>query len=101
MGYEQIDAKIADWVRRHSLKVHTSWAGDDCRYIYVASLDGDCFKIWIDVPVNEQVGIHAAFVDGPTAEECQRDWLIPEAQLEASLEKFFQFVIRGMKMKPS
>lgn len=95
-GYEPLDAQIESWARKHSLRIFTYWDGGECRNAYLSSVAGDCYQIWIDIPVENRVGIHIAFVNGPKDEELQRDWFVSLDQFMETLEDAFQYVIKLM-----
>ena len=97
MSYASIEREIQEWATKHSLKLFTSWADGEARFIYVSSVAGDCFQIWIDPLEAGQIGLHAAFVDGPRDNDPHWDDLVPEADLPAALECAFQTVIDWMK----
>ena len=97
MSYASIDPQIRDWAAKHALKLFTSWADHAARFIYVSSVTGDCFQIWIDPPEAGQVSLHAAFVDGPRDEDLNWDCHVPESDLASALEQTFSKVTDWMK----
>jgi hypothetical protein len=66
-GYAPIDAEIGDWTTRHSLRLLTSFAGNERRFVYLSSVAGECFQISIDPPETEMVSINVFCVEGGMA----------------------------------
>jgi hypothetical protein len=64
MSYASVDPEITTWAQRHCLMLFTSFAERESRFAYTSSKMGDCFQIWIDLPADGQVCVHAAGVDG-------------------------------------
>jgi hypothetical protein len=96
MSYASVDGEIRAWADRHSLKLHTTWAGREIRSAYVSSKAGECFQIWVDPPVNGQFVVHAACVEGRREDEAPRDWHAAATGLQATLDTVFQAVLGWM-----
>lgn len=98
-NYASIDPIIRRWVQKHCLFLYTDSAGEEVRNVYVSSLAGECFQIWIDPPVDGRVGLHAAYVEGPREVEPAQDWSVAISDLSTALEEAFDTVL--MWMEPS
>src|SRR5579864_1694874 len=96
MSYASADPKIRAWAQRHCLTLFTSFAERESRFAYTSSKAGDCFQIWIDLPADGQISVHAAGVDGQWTNEPGEDWRVPISDLDAALEDAFATVIGWM-----
>ena len=95
-AYAIIDPQIREWVDRHALKLGTHWAGGETRNVYVSSIAGECFQIWVDPPESDRVCIHAAGVEGRKDNDTPQDWWVPIASIGAGLETAWDTVIEWM-----
>jgi hypothetical protein len=93
-GYSEIDDQIREWGRRH--KLYRPCDGDN-RNVYVSSEAGECFQIWIDIPVGGYTTVHAAFLEGPAERECTADWTVSTASVGSTLDELFSLVESWMK----
>jgi hypothetical protein len=96
-SYASVDPVITRWIQKHSLILSTEWAGGETRNVYVSSHAGECFQIWIDQPVGDRVGLHAAHVDGPRDIEPAKDWIVAISDLNSVLEEAFDTVLKWME----
>jgi hypothetical protein len=93
-GYSEIDDQLLEWARRHRLYFPYH---HEFRDAYVSSEAGDCFQMWIEIPVGGYTVIHAAFVDGPVERECNADWTVSTVSIGSSLDELFTLVESWMK----
>ncbi len=96
MTYRDIDPQIYRWVERHRLSLSTSWQGGEVRNVYVSSVAGECFQIWIDVPSDGHVWIHAAGVESRRDDHPPEDWFVSVNAFDEALEEVFQAVTAWM-----
>lgn len=96
MSYELIDAQIADWAKEHSLILSTSFANRETRSAYLSSELGECFQIWVDVPVDGHVSIYATCVEGRKENEPPREWITNPREVKATLEEVFETIVQWM-----
>ena len=99
LSYTLIDPIIKRWVHKHSISLSTEGIGGEVRNVYVSSLAGECFQIWVEPPLDGQVKLHAAYVEGPREIEPAKDWTVAISDLSATLEEAFDTV--QMWMEPS
>jgi hypothetical protein len=92
--YSEIDDQLREWATRHKLYFPFD---DDYRNAYVSSEAGDCFQMWIEIPVGGYTVVHAAFVTGPVKRECNADWTVSTASIGSSLDELFTLVESWMK----
>ena len=95
-SYEFIDEAIDNWAIIHSLKLNKIYVGREIRSVYVSSVAGECFHIWIAPPSDEHVLIGAECVEGRREDNPDRYWKVPPAELGVALENVFQTVISWM-----
>jgi hypothetical protein len=96
-NYASIDPEIQRWAKRHLLAVGTSSAGRESRFVYVSSIAGECFQIWVESPTEGQVALHAACIEGRKDSEPPTNWLVAATELEKSLENAFETVLQWMR----
>jgi hypothetical protein len=96
MSYAEVDPQILSWRKRHALSLYTSWAGGEVRGIYVSSVAGECFQIWIEAPAKGHVRVYAAGVDSRRDNDPAKTWSVSVANLGQALEEAFQTVIGWM-----
>lgn len=95
--YASIDPAIQRWAKQHKLSIGTEWAGGESRFVYVSSVAGECFQIWVEDPTEGQVKLHAACIEGRMESEPQTSWLLTEADLDGALENALQTVFGWMR----
>ena len=88
--YNLIDSQIHAWAQRHDLS--TPSASRELRNVYVSSINGDCFQIWIETPADDRVTVHAAGVGGQGAVRFPKAWRVPIADIDVALEQAFKTV---------
>jgi hypothetical protein len=96
MSYAPVDEEIKAWADRHSLALHTMWAGREIRNAYVSSKAGECFQIWIDPPVNGRIVVRADCLEGRHENEAPQAWDTAATGLQATLDAVFQTVLGWM-----
>ena len=93
---EWIDAEFYDWAEKHLLKasrpddVWKNWN------VYLSSIAGECFQIWIETALGGKIGVHADYVEGPKNPEPTQKWLIDDSELPDTLEEVYQTVLKWM-----
>jgi len=97
MGYADADPAIIEWANRHSLCLAKAFAGRPARFVYLSSIAGDVFQIWIDEPTNNTIALHAAGVEGMLEDDPPRSWLVNVNCLGAALEEALQLVLDWMQ----
>lgn len=97
-SYALIDPVINDWVERHSFRLFTAVAGDTrpIRRVYLSSMAGDVFQIWIDEPVNGRATVYAACIEGSREDDDPQQWSVDINVLGAALEDVLQVVLDWM-----
>jgi hypothetical protein len=95
--YASIDPVIAQWAAEHRCSLFTEWAGCEARFVYLSSRSGECFQISIEPPSNEQVQVHAYYIEGPRDIEPEQRWCVGTSDLNPALEAAFDTVIEWMK----
>ena len=86
MSYAQIDSTIEDWLKANSLVLFTSWAGEQARFCYTSSPQGECVQISIEPPQGGSVRIHVWDVETAGDEEVHMEWLAPVPDLRQALD---------------
>ena len=97
MSYASVDGQIRAWAKRHALELFTSQGDRGVRAVYVSSMTGECFQIWIDPPADDQICVYAACIEGRREHDPPRTWRIPIADLEATLDSALQTVAGWMQ----
>jgi hypothetical protein len=94
--YAEIDSVIKRWTERHSLALFTELAGRESRFVYLSSIAGECFQIWIENPTEGRVALHAVCVEGRMDSEPKTSWLVAATELDEVLENVLQTVLKWM-----
>lgn len=94
-----VEAIINAWVERNSLKLFTKQGDRDIRCVYLSSLAGECYQIWINGFECHQLEVHAACVEGrrDTEEEPLQTWHTTISELDFTLEQALGVVLELMK----
>lgn len=95
-GYDEIDSVIRSWAERHSLVLFTEFADREARFAYVSSNDSECFQISIQPPAGGRVAVAVQCVEGRRDLEVPNETVIALADLEATLDNVFEFVLDWM-----
>lgn len=96
-SYRLIDSIIEDWRKKHSLKIHTSVGDREVRSVYVSSIAGECFQIWINPPTGGRIDVFAACVEGRREDDVPHEWRgILADDLRETLELVFNTIIGWM-----
>lgn len=96
MGYREIDDAIEDWAHKHQLVMHTSSGGRSVRAVYVSSLAGECFQIWIEAPVDGKTIIYACCLEGRMGNQVPAEWQACTTDVAMVLELVWRTVIGWM-----
>jgi hypothetical protein len=96
-AFAEVDSKIQDWIARHSFSPpYTSWAGGEIRTVYLSSMSGECFQIWMTPPVRGRICISACCVEGRRDKDEPQRWLVPVEDIDAGLENAVDTVTAWM-----
>jgi len=95
-NYALIDHIIKDWAKKHSLKLNVSFGGMESRYVYLSSIKGECFQIFISPPSGGSIDIYAACLEGRRENDLPEKWTMPSQDLAMTLEKAYHIVINWM-----
>jgi len=99
MGYTLIDPAIDAWTAKNSLRLFTSFADREARFVYVSSNVGECFQIAIDQPKNGRVTIIAHDIETSENEELQTSLTVKVSELHAALEDLLNTVCAWIKRR--
>jgi hypothetical protein len=91
MSYQKIDPIISEWAKSYNLTVYRQHQGEDIRSVDVISSIGKKYQVWVDLPVDKKVAIHAWDYKNQ-----RRDWNVPVEQLEQALNEAVQTVKQWM-----
>lgn len=86
MSYTAIDHIIQPWADANGFKLHMAWAGEEARFCYLSSQQGECYQISIERPENELVRVHVRAVETLDDMEAHLEWFVSIAELGAVLE---------------
>lgn len=93
---EWIDAEFSHWAEKHLLDVSRRGEVQNSRNVYLSSVAGECFQIWIEAASDGKIGVHADYVEGPKNPEPTQEWTIDDRELPNILEEAYQTVIKWM-----
>lgn len=82
MSYESVDLIIDGWVKKHAFTPFN----EPGRSVYLSSDKGECFQIWIDPPVSNEITLHAGGIETQNEEEVQMDWKVPVNEFANALD---------------
>lgn len=94
--FREIDPVLGSWVDKHTLALHSSMEGREIRTVYVSSVSGETFQIWIDPPAEGKVCIHAACIEGRREDAPVEQRLTSLADLEENLDGIYRLVMEWM-----
>ena len=97
MGYSEIDPVIADWTNRHSFRLFMEQVGREIRCVYLSSIAGNVFQIWIEEPTGGRVTVYAGCVEGPKEDDLPCNWSVGINDLGAVLEEALRVVLDWMQ----
>jgi hypothetical protein len=90
--YPSLDPIIDAWKRRHGLHVYTQYRDSEVRSANVVSRIGERFQIWLGVPEDGQISVHAW-----DYEKRKREWTVSTSQLDTALEDAMKTVKTWMR----
>ena len=96
MGFSELDTQINDWARRHRLVLMRDWGEREVRFAYLSSIAGECFQIFVDPPVDGQVFVYAAGIEGRRENDPPRRLVGPAEGVGALLETAIEMVREWM-----
>jgi len=94
--YKKIDPIIDSWIDRHALKLHSNMEGGEIRAVYVSSVSGETFQIWVDPPTDGKVCINVVCIEGRREDTPAERLLTSFAELDESLERTYRVVLEWM-----
>ena len=90
--YSSLDPIIDSWKKRHGLHVYTRYQDSEVRTTNVVSTTGERFQIWLGLPENDQISVHAW-----DYETRKREWHVSTSQLNSALEDALKTVKAWMR----
>ena len=86
MSYTSVDAAIRDWCKARRLKLFTRFAGEERRFCYASSDDGECFQISVEPPTGSEIVVNAWSIEKNDDEELHDVWQVATSDLKGGLD---------------
>lgn len=93
MSYAAIDQIVREWADANVKAMFTEWAGQEARFCYLSSPQGECYQISIEAPENESVRVRVHGIETLDDVEAHLEWLVPVTRLRDTLDTAKQTVV--------
>jgi len=86
MSYAGVDQILRAWSAANVKELFVEWGGEEARFCYLSSPQGECYQISVDPPENDLVRIHVRAIETLDDMKAHLEWYVSVPDLEAALD---------------